>query len=430
MAKYNANNDMDSLSELTIERARYQLEAWGPTVPEQIVDFNFAERNRYGRINQDRNAIIPRPEFLQTISFSVPDQTTSVMMNFVATAFNEMRDRMTKACRLGIITGDHPFLHSLEISRAYISPIKLYRGYMNYILSRYNNEYLPSIESHTPVINFDDYWKNIINFCKMIGSQNPITFTGWHRSKHSSIFTSGLAIDIAGLPIDDDKPKFDMFISAAEWGYYSNVAKYHGFSISHNAPWLLVADLQSPAMLQYMHAEGLSNENHLFAAQYQLAIDFELELLKNVLIDGYNTYVAARPYYKKPFICPEYNLVNKIKFRESTSAQAVAARIPNLIFYVFYTQIRNIEEDLPLAPADLARVISKLKYFYNSLGPEEAMRYLNEQYRSLYKFKPGTTYQHAKRTKLRKEIIEAENAAEERASPLSVLLPDPTKGSY
>ena len=181
MAKYNATNNTQSITNLAVERARYRLEAWGDVPPEQIVDFNFAERNRYGRVDLDRNAIVPLPQYLKTVSFYAPDQTTSLMMNFVADAFDDMRDRMVKACRLGIIDATHPFLNSLEITRAYNSPIKLYRAYMSFVISKYNNEYLPSVESHTPVLNFDDYWKNILPFSKLMGAQFPLTFTAWHR---------------------------------------------------------------------------------------------------------------------------------------------------------------------------------------------------------------------------------------------------------
>ena len=438
MARYNGNNNMDSAKNLAIERAKYNLEAWGPIPPEQVVDFNFAERNRYGRINQNRNAIVPRPEFLKSIDFQYPDQSGILLMNFVADAFSDMKKRLKRACRLGIIGTDHPFIPTIEVYRAHTSAIQMYKEHMQFVMSKYNNEYLPSIQDHTPVLNFDHYWRNLINFCKMMGPQFPITFTAWHRSKYSSIFTSGLALDIAGLPIHDDSPKYDLFISSEEWSYYSNVAKYHGFSISHNAPWVLVADLQSPAMLEYIRSYGFANENQVFAAQYQQTTRFEVELLKSLLVDSYNNFALGYPYHRKMSFCDSFKrfncLTSKIRMRETTRLGTVNVNTKNSTFYVLYAMIRNEEEGSPFKEADLKRVTSKVKYFYRTLGQEETMRYLNEQYRSLYKFKRGTAYDHKQRSQLRRELEEAEVLMDDMIepigqSPTGVPLVDPTVGT-
>ena len=155
MAKYNARNNTDSVRNLAIERAKYKLEAFGESRPEQVVDFNFAERNCYGRIDYNRNAVIPKPEYLKTVTFYTSDQSTSLMVGFVADAFNDMRNRMIKACRLGILSKQHPFLSQIEIIRAYTSPTKMYREYMDFVISKYNNEYLPSLEPKTVVSAVD-----------------------------------------------------------------------------------------------------------------------------------------------------------------------------------------------------------------------------------------------------------------------------------
>ena len=427
---------MQSNINLAIERTRYKTRAFGAIPPEQIVDFNFAERNKYGRINQNRDAIVPLPQYLKVPAVFTSTQSAFLMMNFVADAYNDLKERLVRACRIGVISSEHPYLPAAEIVRAYESPLKLYREHMTLVLSNYNNEYLPSIESHTPVINFDQYWRNLLNFSKMMGTEFPMTFTAFQRSKKSSIFTSGLAMDIAGLPIDDDRPKADMFIDSSEWKYYSNVAKYHGFSISQNAPWILVADLKSPAMLQYMNANGIDNEFSLFATQYEETLNFELELLKSTIIDGYNNYATGYPYYKHTYVCDDYTTKNRIKHREATNLAIVNSKYNNMVFHVFYAQLRNIEEGHPLPKPDLMRVISRTKYFFKKHGSAETLRYINEQYRTLYRFKSGNTHDQQKRSKMRRDMIRSEATTEELfRKPLSLnsvpkMLPDKQKGSY
>ena len=62
MAIYNGKNDLLLTRDLIIERSRYHLEAYGSFAsqgPEQISDFNFAERIKYRRVDFVGNAITP-----------------------------------------------------------------------------------------------------------------------------------------------------------------------------------------------------------------------------------------------------------------------------------------------------------------------------------------------------------------------------------
>jgi hypothetical protein len=189
-------------------------------------------------------------------------------------------------------------------------------------------------------------------------------------------------------------------------------------------------------MLEYMNANDIDNEFVLFARQYQEVMDFELQLLKSVMVDGYNNYATGYPYHKETFVCTDYRLKNKIKHRETTSLALIDQKYSNMVFHVFYAQIRNIEEGSPLRKPDLMRVISRTKFFFKKLGSVKTIKYINEQFRTLYKFKPGNTYAQQERSKARKEMIEAEKTAEERfRRPLSLnsvptTLPDKQKGGY
>ena len=168
MSKFNGKNDLQSSRALMIERARYKLDAWGPNspigMPEQIVNFNYAERNRYGKMDQNRNPIIPKREFLQPISSLGSSPTTLLLMNFVAKAFGDLKERMVKACRLGIIKSNHPFLSSIVAQRAYKTPMSEYEDYMNLFMGNYNGEYLPALPDSETVISFDEYWKTLVHY--------------------------------------------------------------------------------------------------------------------------------------------------------------------------------------------------------------------------------------------------------------------------
>ena len=189
-------------------------------------------------------------------------------------------------------------------------------------------------------------------------------------------------------------------------------------------------------MLEYMANYDFENEYQLFAVQYQQTIQFELALLKSVMVEGYNTYVSGDSYDRETYICDDYTLKTKIRYREPTTINVVNENTNNLVFHTFYARIRNIEEGNPFKKPDMNRIVSKAKYFYKALSPQQSLSYVKEQFRSLYKFKPGTTYYHTKRSAIKKDLREAEETAEERVETLRspdsmiVSLPDPIMGSY
>jgi hypothetical protein len=451
MAKFNAKNNMQEIRDLFIERARYKLLAYDTSEnilgPEQVVDFNFGERAHYGRINSSGNAVIPKSTALKAVSNYGSSGNTVLLVNFVSDAAMDLRERMNKACRLGIIGTNNPFLSTMEIERGYTSPQKLYDDYMAQLMSAYNNSFLATSPKLGEILTFDNYVAEFINFSKRMGPQHPITLTGWHRSKHSTIFSTGLAFAIANLPIDDDMPKAEKFIDSPEWNFFAKAAKYHGFSISKNAPWVLVADLRSPAMKRYMGRYSYTTTETLFNQGYRRVKDIEIPKLKNIMLQGYNNFVRANPYHKEIRLCENNDIrvrsiepinlkaVNKTKqiltSRKLTNINSINNKY-NRIMYNIYIKIRNIEEGSPFKKADLQRIIDKTSFFLGKIGPKRTLTYINEQFRSLYKFKDGGNHYHKKRNKIKKESRDNPKAAPafEGESVGGVLLPDPTRGSY
>ena len=69
------------------------------------------------------------------------------------------------------------------------------------------------------------------------------------KIKHSNIFTSGLALSLSLEDAGDDSIKEELILNDKQKQFYINAALQYGFRIHHNTPWILVADINSPAML-------------------------------------------------------------------------------------------------------------------------------------------------------------------------------------
>ena len=60
-----------------------------------------------------------------------------------------------------------------------------------------------------------------------------------------------------------------------------------------------------------------------------------------------------------------------------------------------------------------ARILQKMSFFYRRLGPLRALEYVNEQYRSLYKFKQGSVEDIRRRLQAKKELQEEKAVRED-----------------
>ena len=150
-------------------------------------------------------------------------------------------------------------------------------------------EFEQSFREETKIKSPEDYLASFLQYIGNITPTFPITYTAWHRSRNSSVFTSGLAIDLAGLAIDDDELK-ENFINSENFDFYKNSCIRHGFSIVKNSPWVIISDLDSPASSLYHRNYALSSISEIFSENFSLTSEMDIEYLKQNLYTSYNNF--------------------------------------------------------------------------------------------------------------------------------------------
>ena len=101
MTNFNGNNNSRSLK-TAFDRANYKLNAFDESQV-QVMDFHFAERTFYGRVNRVLDPVIPNEDFIR--NFHNQDFR---IMNFVGDQFKEMYVRYQNALNLSLINGEDP----------------------------------------------------------------------------------------------------------------------------------------------------------------------------------------------------------------------------------------------------------------------------------------------------------------------------------
>jgi hypothetical protein len=383
MTRFKGKNDIESTSTLAIERSKYNREAFPENQglgPEQVVDFNFAEKGLYGKVNRQLTPVIAKKEFLVPLQITNDPVGTKLVMNFVVEQFRDFENHFIRACRLGLLPVDDPYLSAIQAIKTYEDPLTNYRSFVAESMSTFNSTYLQQYMGR--VFTVEDYIHYLVEYIERLRDTFPLTLSGFQRSYRSSNFSSGLCIDIAGLPIGDDELKDELLLSSPAFDYYLNMAKQYGFSVSKRAPSIIISDLASPVTKNYRSKYNLPTIDSVFTDQYDFAYNNDINLLSNLIITNYNSFVNLNPRKKILQTCSDKT---RATFRRRTPIN----NINNNIIYKLYIDLRNIEERKPFNDSRL-NIIKNNAIRILKVDNEKAMRYIDDQFRANYNQKDGS----------------------------------------
>ena len=383
MPKFFGKNEISKPSNLTSERVKYYLDAYQKDPndgldQQPIVNFNIGENTLYGRVDQSLVTVYPKSEFVVPVSRTTNQESVPRVLDFVADMFTDLSNNFEKACRLQIQPSNDPYLSSLKAYQSYNDPKKDYRNYMRRLMRNYYKNFLITRQMDDEIMSLDDFIVGVIEYSKLLGQYDPFSFTGFLSSNQSSIFNSGLAISISPLNKGDDVAKETFFLNNPAFQYYLNLAKNLGFSVSKNSPWVLVADLASPAIKPYINQYNLFTVADIFNNRYNQTHLQDIDLLLETIITYYREFVNIKPYKKIINSCDnKTNII--VKFRETINNYSIN-NINNNIIYNLYCNIRNIEERNILNNNDLNRLIRDSIAYEKILAPEDVYNFINQTF--------------------------------------------------
>ena len=398
MAKFKAKNATKSTTVLTVNRRKYDIQAFpenNSLGPVGVVDFLFAERNLYGRVDQNLNVVVPNQDSLKTV-VSAENPTGVVLMNFVADQFKDFQRTFERALNGGKIRSDDDFLSTPQAYGTYKNPKVAYEEYFSNVMINFENIFL----NRRRALTAESYFQEFMAYIQQITPTFPITYTAWHRSKNSSIFHSGLAIDLSGLAIDVDELK-ETFIESENFPYYLNVCNNFGFSVMKNSPWIIVADLASPSSIIYHETYNLSSINQIFSENFIQTNTLDVDILKRNLFNSYNRFADKYPYEKNIITCGKKSIKSNI-IRNNININKFNILYNNKYFIEYYNNIRYFEENTEYSISDRNKFTANAKNLEKTFDISRAIGYINEQYRSVYKNKPGGLNHVLRKSELKK----------------------------
>ena len=215
--------------------------------PDNVINMNLNEKILYGRINKVFIPITVVKANLKEVSSKAESNSQLKAIDVVADLFEEMSLQFRKAMLLGKINTNDPYLSELKAYKAFSDPLVEFRNYEEL----YYNSIAGLMKTRGDNIhNFDDMMLSLLRIMRNVAQSQPITFTGFVKSRFCSVMSTGLAIEIADADYIDDANKIENFYGSGNWNYFLQACNSYGFIVDSNVPWRIILDIGSDEVIQ------------------------------------------------------------------------------------------------------------------------------------------------------------------------------------
>jgi len=350
-------------------------EGMGPSPIDFIGDYNLL----YGRIDPDGAPIYLAEDNLMQLHSD--DGKTHFVLNFVADAYEDMREYVLFAARTNKIDNKNSVYADVPPARAWDSIHKRYHKYWEDLFLAFDGTYMNS-ERNAKIHDFDSFMKIFMQFAQHIGAIFPMTRTEYITSKYVSPSISGLIVEMVEGVHDDDYAKYVGFIRDNNFSWMRKVANRFGFKIDKNAPWRFVADINSPPMKEYMAKYGVKNTQGFFQTYYFPAYMMEIRTLKKYLWMCYDRFVVQSPGVATVRECPtSAKLVTVYKNRGRISEEEFDKRYLDRYWLRVFIYLRAIETHQRWDQRKLEQVVKKALEYEKYVDIRTACEYIDRTFR-------------------------------------------------
>jgi hypothetical protein len=212
----------------------------------------------------------------------------------------------------------------------------------------------------------------------------PITKSAYILSNRFTPLASGLIIELSKDPHGEDINKQRRWTDDPNFAFYRASAKNFGFLLDKNAPWRLVADINSAAMAKYMDSYGVTGKD-LFETYYYKCHFYDIEALKIYLIEMYNAYVIAYPHAKEIRTKQKgpggIKTVSRLINRMPTDIAAVDGQYSPEFWLKTYYYIRLREMTTSFDPVKFNKELEKIFQTKKKFDFDRALEYINNRIR-------------------------------------------------
>ena len=356
--------------------------------PNTLPSFDFYDKKNivYGRIDGSNNTVHANEFYLKQINSTKSENLFCI--NFVADAFEDFRYYL-KTLSFARLKKDDFLTTDWDGVSAWDSPHNFYDDRMNDLYQVYVKGNLSLKSNEDFVENIDDFLEMFFNnFYPEMKKNMPVTKSGLIESKYYNPTNTGLCIEISDTSHSLDSVKLERFLKSPNFHFYVLSAAKYGFLVDKNAPWRLVANLNSPAMKKYMEKYDLSMDN-VFDTVYVKTYKYDIQNLKEYMKQMYEAFLDISPSFtkKSPTYdnekCPTYLQAQNISVpRAPLDPAQYDTRYGDLFWLKLYYRLKLDEINVTHSSFLLTKQLEEIEQIYNSLDFDQTLDYINDRIKS------------------------------------------------
>ncbi len=398
MSKFYRKGNSESTKNLFEKKLVYDLKLARNKTSNALVDFSFAEKALYGRVNRLYLPIVVTDDTipLKTLKSSMDPSNTKVL-NFVSDAFEALRKQFQKKYMLNEISKSESFLSQIKAYKGYVPYKKAYTNHINSYLGAFKTI---SEQNNIKFADFDEFILRLFPYLLEATKKQPFTLPAFMKSKDCPIFCSGLAIKISNLPLSNDEKKVSNFIDSKNWSFYVNACESYGFTIDKNNPDILVADIASAEMLKFAEPYGIRTTDSVLGGAYKPAHTDYLETFKGILFRLY-TDLKVKRYHVQSKIEPDKHK-SVIIHPVSYTFEDFTSYYNDSYFIDLYCKIRFAEEESDFTEQEMHSLIDNTIELSRGNGANIALRSFELIINKTFDYRGSLSYHSERVDNLRK----------------------------
>ena len=329
---------------------------------DHVVDFNFGEMCYFGKLNPNLvPAYLKLSDSVVRITQSQNNFKNVQAVNFVAALFNEMKLKFETAVAQGKISGDDPFLSNLKAYKGYEDPIDEYLNYIDTIAGALKRNFK---NNSIQVENFEHFMEEFYKIAPNFLENVPLTLSGYLKSRFNSVFSSGLAIEIADLDYENDHEKINMFYESENWDFFVQACDNYGFRIDRNIPWRIVCDVTAEQISEVIRDNGYRSGTIFLSSGLRSGVTSSLIMLPSVLKKIYDTVRSTA--YQKTKSCRDGSIIKETVYSKTYDSGLIADGYLIDYFVKEYIKLRLIEEKVQIQDSHKRKLIKDVTYVCTS----------------------------------------------------------------
>ncbi len=365
----------------------------------------YNENAMFGVVDLEGDIIAPinNPSFFKAVNFA--NNKNIYMLDFIADAFNDMKNYLNQATLKNLLSNQSAY-YNPNAKKGYQNIDNLYISNYLFELENFKRQALADKHLDSKIIDFKSFVKEYTKYLKKVCLTNPVIKSKIVPYYNFTFFTSGLGTSFSDEDPGDDIAKYIDYYLDEGFLCFSQACVRFGFKHDKNLPFIIIADLKSPAMEPYYKKYGIQNVEDIFKKRFKKMYLEDLSALKYNFLNSYNTFLIDNELYEESInnICAKDS--SKVEFKERPLANEQTLKsIPDIFWLKLYVYFKNLECGSVLTQIQFDNLI-KLAYEYMRLNKEDqAMKIINSKFNEI----SGVFFYDSLLSK--KDVVQQEDAA-------------------